>query len=239
MESKFKKLENLMATEGLTCNDVIGYCMAKQDKEGLIQKRRAEEAERRKIAATFPADDIRSKAFLYDYAFEGGKFSTDPNAYPNCQGVVGWINPDPNAPDGDKIYVVLPEQQSLQYSTKFVETGANDLYDGRANTLNLIEYGKKHNVNFPPAEFAFNYCKNGVKKGEAFWPAREQLKRVCANCDCIREALRLIAGTFNGWLWSSSEYSSIDAWHVYSNDGNMDCSYKHNDYNSVSCLLAY
>ena len=114
MEEKFEKIEALMAAEGITKEDVFSYCRAEREKEWAIQEKRekevkqkAEEARRQKIAEAFPADDVRSKALLYDYAFEGGKFSSDKDAYPNCQGVVGWINPDPNAPEGDRVYVIL------------------------------------------------------------------------------------------------------------------------------------
>ena len=232
MEEKIKIIEQVIAWAGLSKEEVISYWQQKSNKEILNTETSPI------INADFPADDIRSQTKLFWYAFEGKKFSPEPNAYPNCQGVVGWINPDPNAPEGDKIYVVLPEQKSLQYSTDYEETGADDLYDGRGNTKKLIEYEKEHNVSFPAAEFAFNYCKNGVKKGEAFGPAREQLKRVCANRDYIREALRWIGGTFEGWLWSSSEYDFSGAWYVgsilgYVSYGNKDDAY------SVSCFLAY
>lgn len=124
---------------------------------------------------------------MYDYAFEGGKFSRNKDAYPNCQGVVGWINPDINAPEGDRIYVVLFDNERFHHQCKegvstldymkspsaFCRTGIDDLYDGRSNTKRWLEYGKQHDIKFEAAEFAFNYCKNGVKQGEAFIPARE------------------------------------------------------------------
>ena len=190
------------------------------------------------VNSEFSADDVRSQTKLFWYAFEGRKFSPDSKAYPNCQGVVGWINPDPNAPEGDRVYVVLPEQKKLAYSNRYVKTGADDLYDGRGNTKKLIEYGKKHGVKFPVVKYAYNYCKNGVKKGEAFGPAREQLKRICINCDCIREALRLIGGTFEGWLWSSSDHNNNYAWVVYSTNGNVGYDTKGSSY-LVSYVIAY
>ena len=186
----------------------------------------------------FAKDDIRCKAGLFWYAFAGGKFSSNPKAYPNCQGVVGWINPDPNASEGDKVYIVLPEQACLKYSSEYCETGADDWYDGRTNTRKLLEYGKKRGVKFPAAEFAFNYTKNGVKKGEAFLPAREQLVRLCRKTKGLRKSLKMIGGKFEGWLVSSSEYSNFGAWFVNSNNGSVD--YHLQNYNgSVSCIIAY
>ena len=183
-------------------------------------------------------NDIRWTVEFLDYAFEGGKFSTDHKAYPNCQGVVGWINPDPNAPEGERIYVVLPEQQKLQYSTEYCYTGVTNLYDGRANTQKLIEYGRAHNVKFPAVEYAYNYCKNGVKQGEAFLPARKQLRLVVSNSVDIKESLKLIGGTFEGWLWSSSEFDRYNAWDV-SPFYNSVCNDGKRSTYLVNCFISY
>ena len=234
MKSRMEKLIALILSGILALEEDS----AEQRKQRLEQKQREKEA-RQKVAELFPADDVRSKALLYDYAFEGGKFSRNKDAYPNCQGVVGWINPDPKAREGDRVYVVLSEQQNLQYSNKDnCEVGADDLYDGRFNTQKLIEYSKGRNFKFPAAMYAYCYVKNGVKKGEAFLPAKKQLERVVENCDGVKKALKLIGGTFEGWLWSSSEYDDSNAWYVGSFDGDMIYLNKTNTI-SVSCFLAY
>lgn len=234
MEEKIKQLQKCMADIGLTQDEVMSYWPQKAQSNS----KKLQVKELAVVNPDFPARDIRSQAKLFWYAFEGGMFSPDPKAYPNCQGVVGWINPDLNALEGNKIYVVLPEQKFLQYSEECFLTGADDLYDGLANTLKLIEYGQEHHIRFPAVEFAFNYCQNGVKQGEAFLPARDQWKCVCASCGCIRKALKLIGGTFEGWLWSSSEYGISTAWYVFSGDGDTSWGGKGNT-TSVSCLLAY
>ena len=186
----------------------------------------------------FSKDDIRRQTKLFWYAFEGGKFSPNHDAYPNCQGVVGWINPYPTARDGCKVYVVLPEQKQVPYASKHCYVGAISSDSGRGNTRKLIEYGKEYGVKFSAAEYAYNYTKNGVKEGEAFLPAQEQLKNVIYNCAGIRKALRLIGGTFEGWLWSSSEEGTGYAWTVDSIGGDVVEGYKSNAL-SVSCFLAY
>ncbi len=187
---------------------------------------------------TFPEDDIRSRAKLFDYAFEGGKFSSDKDAYPNCQGVVGWINPDINAPEREKIYVVLPEQINVPYAIRYCETEIDNSLDGRGNTQKLIAYGKIHKVQFPAAEYADNYTKNGLKKGETFWPAQEQLARVCVNGEIIHKTLKIINGTFDGLLWASDEFVYERAWYVNSRNGRANYNYKDNIY-SVSFFISY
>ena len=238
MEEKIKVIEQVANWLGLSLQDVVEYWL---EQHKVNKKRICKIVEPEKVQiydSIFSADDIRSRTKLFWYAFEGRKFSPDPRAYPSCQGVVGWINPDPNAPEGERIYVVLPEQQKLQYSDKDYATRVSDLYDGKANTRNLVEYGKKHNIEFPAAEYAYNYCKNGVKQGEAFLPARKQLERVIKNYYDIRKSLKLMGGTFEDWLWSSSETSASYAWIVYSDSGTMDYGSKLNTY-SVSCFLSY
>ena len=238
MKRKIKLIEQVANWLGLSLQDFVEYWL---EQHKVDKKRICKIVEPEKVQiydSIFSADDIRSRTKLFWYAFEGEKFSRDPKAYPNCQGVVGWINPDPNAPEGERIYVVLPEQQKLPYASKLCYVGAIDLYNCRGNTLKLIEYGKKHNVKFPAAEFAFNYCNNGVKQGEAFLPARDQLSLVVENCVGVRRALKLIRGTFEDWLWSSSETSDGYAWGVNSNYDRVYYDSK-NNVNSVSCFLAY
>ena len=250
MEEKYKKIEALMVAEGLTREEVISYLQSKTEVNSS--------EELSIVNPGFPADDVRSQTKLHWYAFEGGKFSSDPKAYPNCQGVVGWINPDPNTPEGNRIYIVLPYQHRLKYSNYFCKTDVKNTYGGRANTKKLLEYGKKHGVDFPAAEYAYNYCANGVKQGEAFWPAREQLRRIIKNVEGLRKALKLIGGTFEGCLWSSSEgkYDSISeefecnirisspsgpynhAWAVHSSTGSVYNVLKDHDY-SVSFIITY
>ena len=233
MERKIKKLEKFMTVIGLTWGDVGSYLQQKEQSNNSELKT----TELVVVNPEFPADDIRSRTKLFWYAFEGKKFSPDPEAYPNCQGVVGWINPDKNAPEGDKIYVVLPEQQYLQYSNEYCLVGATSGC-GKANTKKLIEYGTEHNVGFPAAGFAFNYSKNGVKKGEAFLPASKQLERVCANYEGVKNALSFIGGTFADLLWSSSEYDSGYAKLVASDWGSAGNFRR--DYPAwVSCFIAY
>ena len=173
------------------------------------------------------------------YAFAGGKFSPDPDSYPNCQGVVGWVNPDKSAPQGQRGLIVTPDEVKKAWSDKDCETNIKDEYDGKGNTEKLIAYGKKHKINFPAAEWCAQYSKNGVRPGEGFMPASEQLKRIVANRKIVNPALQKIGGIIlDGWYWSSSEYSYGTAWLVYAYDGSVYGNSKY--YNLyVRCVLAF
>lgn len=152
------------------------------------------------------------------YAFKGGKFSPDPNAYPNLQGVVVWINPDPNVSVGQRGLFLTPDEVRISWSDNtFYACGVNDEEDGQANTQELVDLVKKckHRTNFPAAEWCYNYSKNGVKPGDGFLPAFMQLKRVFANREVIDSALGKIGGALlEGWIWSSTEEGKIATWQI-------------------------
>ena len=172
------------------------------------------------------------------FAFEGGKFSSNPKAYPNCQGVVAWVNPNSNAPAGKRGLIITPDEVKLVWSDKNCETGIDDEEDGKSNTENLIAYGKEYGINFPAAEWCYAYSKNGVKPGDGFLPALNQLKGVVANRDIINPALEKIGGKIlNDWTWSSSEYGDRTARFVFA-DG---CRYQNLKGCSfvVRCVLAF
>ena len=172
------------------------------------------------------------------YAFEGGKFSKDPNAYPNCQGVVAWINPNPNAPIGERGLIITPDEVTLEWVDEDCEAGICDEEDGQANTRKLIAYGKEHGISFPAAKWCYAYSKNAVTPGEGFLPAKNQLKRIVANRDIINSALKRIGGVIlDGWIWSSSEYSYGNAWNVLAYGGVYGGSKGNSFY--VRCVLAF
>ena len=119
----------------------------------------------------FDEDDIRSRIKIGWYAFAGGLFSPDKSAFPDCQGVVGSINDDPNAEKGNRVKVVLCHQEELEWCEKYIYTKVTDYNDGRKNTKNLLKFGKKHGIEFPAIELALVYIYDGVKAGEAYVPA--------------------------------------------------------------------
>ena len=173
------------------------------------------------------------------YAFAGGKFSPVSDTYPNCQGVVGWVNPDKSAPQGQRGLIVTPDEVKKAWSDKGCETNIKDEHDGKGNTEKLIAYGKKYKINFPAAEWCAQYSKNGVKPGEGFMPAEEQLKRIVANRELVNPALQKIGGIIlDGWYWSSSEGNDYSAWTVHAGDGTVYSSHKSNYY-CVRCVLAF
>ena len=173
------------------------------------------------------------------FAFAGGNFSPYPNAYPNCQGVVAWVNSDPNAPEGERGLIVTPDEVESPWTCAECYTGVTNDEDGKQNTRLLLDYGRKHGLRFQAAEFCNLYCRNGVKQGEAFLPAKNQLQKIVENVKIVNRSLSLIAGIMlGGWTWSSSEYDDGDAWGIdIYDDGEYD--YGKNGPKYVRCVLAF
>ena len=204
-----------------------------------------EEEERHQVAeeviATEAADleeDV-SDVKVGWYAFAGGKFSPAPDAYANCQGVVGWVNPDKSAPIGQRGLIITPDEVKKAWSSVNCETNIKDEYDGKGNTEKLIVYGKAHGISFPAAEWCVRYSKNGVRPGEGFMPSKEQLKRIVANWELVNPALQKIDGIIlDGWIWSSSEDDYAYAWVVNAGDGSVSF-YNKGSNLYVRCVLAF
>ena len=71
-------------------------------------------------------------------------------------------------------------------------------------------------------------------------PASEQLKRIVANRKIVNPALQKIGGIIlDGWIWSSSEYSSNYAWEVDAFNGDVNNHDKNSNYKYVRCVLAF
>ena len=200
-----------------------------------LQEQETVQVEKSAIEVKAPFSEVK----VGWYAFAGGKFSPVSDTYPNCQGVVGWVNPDKSAPQGQRGLIVTPDEVKKAWSDKDCETNIKDEYDGKGNTEKLIAYGKKHKINFPAAEWCAQYSKNGVRPGEGFMPSKEQLERIVANRKIVNPALQGIGGIIlDGWYWSSSEYSYGTAWLVYAYDGSVYGNSKY--YNLyVRCVLAF
>lgn len=153
------------------------------------------------------AEDDCPKYKVGWFAFEGEKYSPNPKAYPNCQGVVSWVNPDKDAPVGKKALILLPETfYSIWGCWKMVD--ATSLDDGRLNTQKILRYARENKLNFPAAEWCASYCKNGISQGEVFWPAVNQLEAFAKNIKIINQAMEQIGGKeLYGICLSSSEHN--------------------------------
>ena len=148
------------------------------------------------------------------FAFAGGIFAPRLNVYPNFIGILAWLNPDSNAPIGERGLILIPEKQTGKWARHNGRIGANRKQDGIGNTeiMNTLSDGKY--ITFPAATFCSQYQGNGIEKGEGFLPAVSQLENIAQNAKAIKYAMSQIGCDFSGKLLSSTEYTSHYAYTV-------------------------
>lgn len=135
------------------------------------------------------------------YAFEGYRFSPNPEAYPNRQGVVSFV--DMNAPKGKRIGVLLPKRvMKTCYHPQAVLLGANDENDGLKNSL-LIGIEKD------------GFDVTGISPNDLFRPAKMQGDMIAENLDAVNSALEKIDGDLlYDFSWLSTEIDEKNAWAI-------------------------
>ena len=148
------------------------------------------------------AFEINLEVYAGWYAFEGYRFAPNPDAFPNCQGVVTFV--DKSAPKGQRIGVLLPKMQySTRYHSKNTLLGAKDENDGLANS-------KLIGVELEGFEVA------GIEKENIFSPAIKQLELCGENIEAINSAMLKIGGEpLYDFVWSSTEVNDNYAWAIY------------------------
>ena len=174
------------------------------------------------------------------YAFADGKFSANPKAYRNLQGVVAWINADRDAPKGKKGLILMPEQVKRLWAETLCDTRIGDENNGKNNTHKLLTYGRNYKVLLPAVEWCVNYHKHGVLTGDGFMPAKQQLLRIVQNVKIVNEALEKIGGDkLSGYIWTSSEYNPCYAWVVKAENAQQYTNLKHYSQSAVRCVVAF
>ncbi len=153
----------------------------------------------------------------------------------------------------NKLAIGLEESPtSLHWSTddSFDVPGLSDItswdtvtadWQGKNNTRVVLEYCKANGKSCPAFEYVNSYKTEGTIAGDWYLPAFGELSAIYGNKDVLNIALGKIGATELGtdYYWSSSEYSTSNAWVLRFSDGNV---YNHikgfyNDY--VRPVLAF
>jgi len=208
MKNKINALTTIVKEMGLSPEQVVHYW----SQNGEIPQ---------SCTSDLPEADIRTQTKLYWYYFANGKFSADANAYKGCLGVVGWINPNAYAPNGNKIYIVLRKQVSKEFSLVDNNIKVTDANDGYNNTQLILNQAREQQISFPAALYCNDILKlnNGISP---FLPAKEQAICLAKNSDGIKKALAKIGGNFDGWIWTSSIFVPNNIWVVHTQTGDTD-----------------
>ena len=114
-------------------------------------------------------------------------------------------------------------------------------YNGKANTLAILETFPSDTTSNNAAVFCNSYTTEGTNAGDWYLPALgEVYDYIYTNYAKVKAGWDKVGTTISdSYFWSSSEYSGNGAWNVSSSSGGMSYSTKYSNlYLSVSCLLA-
>ena len=115
-------------------------------------------------------------------------------------------------------------------------------YNGKSNTATVVaQLGADDNTS--AVVMCYNYAPTGFEssKGQWYLPAYGELQSyVCNNFNTLNSTVNKLgwSGFNQQFLWSSTEYSSLQSWYAFSNNGasNLECA-KACAYSTI-CLLA-
>ena len=118
--------------------------------------------------------------------------------------------------------------------------------DGKAHTLAIVDhYGVEVDTSSNAGVYCYNYAPAGMESTKNQWylPAAGEIYEYFygggTNYSKINATwTKLGISLSSKYFWSSSEYSTSNAWRVGSSGGNMGNYDKFSRNNSVSCLLA-
>lgn len=148
------------------------------------------------------------------FAFINGLFAPYSDAYSGLLGVVAWLNSDTNAKEGERGLILIPKKFTDKWSNNYGKTKIDHLSDGMQNTNQLMVWSKLKKYVFYAAQKCVNYHSKGIKKGQAFLPAVNQLSEIVKNVTPIRAAMRELGLDFGGKLLTSTEYTEHYAYAV-------------------------
>ena len=112
-------------------------------------------------------------------------------------------------------------------------------YNGKANTLAILETFPSDTTSNNAAVFCNSYSTEGTNAGDWYLPAAgEVYDYIYTNYAKVKAGWDKVGTTISdSWFWSSSEYNINYAWGVNSSNGGVDWGNKNSNH-SVSCLLA-
>ena len=119
------------------------------------------------------------------------------------------------------------------------ESVAKQDYNGKANTLAILETFPSDTTSNNAAVYCNSYSTVGTNAGDWYLPALgEVYDYIYTNYAKVKAGWDKVGTTISDrYFWSSSEYNNYSVWHVSSSYGNVSWDSKNNNI-SVSCLLA-
>jgi len=193
---KKKNLENslrdVFASAEMTLDEVVALAKEVYNEEKAVN-----------TAVSVQGGDIRSGMYVYDDNF----ISAELIVGRQVKAVVGYV-------EEDTVYAVCLRQAQMPWSSGFLAVKETQtMHSGKEATLKILETAETSGKTAEAAQWCHEYTYDGVKKGEAFLPSIDELKKLYKSKGAINNALKKIrADLLKGRIWSSSEYVFYGVW---------------------------
>lgn len=208
---KLELLAGIMDEFNLSVDDLLAYWKA----NGKFEMNKSEKQDG-KMTPALPTENYQIPKEILPgmYVYADGLIYPEIIEGRQIKAVIGYV-------EGDTAYAVCLQETRLPWSSDWLEVRATQkLTSGKEATRKIIEVAQKKNRKADAAQWCYDYAEDGVKKGEAFLPSLDELEKLFGNSAAIMASLqRLDAPSFDGWYWSSTEYSSNYAWNVHLSSG--------------------
>ena len=134
----------------------------------------------------------------------------------------------------------VSSQVDIPGLTNYSRGSQTNDYNGKSNTSLIIAHGNSNGYETPAADYCYNYSTTGTNRGDWYLPAGGELYLIYQNKTTLNNSLSKVGGTqlITNWYWSSSEYSSSNAWLLGFGYGSWYYYYKSTSY-GVRPILAY
>ena len=137
--------------------------------------------------------------------------------------------------ESGKMLVVAPTEATLTWSSAVVSAGgktttdrltALDDWAGKTSTAEQVKHSECNTTSYAPG-FCNNYSRanangKGLTAGKWWLPSLGEMMMIYANMTKVNYALSLISGATQlaeNTYWSSTEYSTADAWYLHLGNG--------------------
>lgn len=125
--------------------------------------------------------------------------------------------------------------QNYQMFELVERDGHRGIYIGEADNGPVIV-----DLHDAPEIMTWDEAKEHAQKEGKRLPSQRELMLMFVHQERLNSALKEHEGKAweRGWYWSSSEYSSTNAWEVYASNGSVNHTNKGSNYDYVRCVLA-
>ena len=155
------------------------------------------------------AEYLAAKEMTYDvpevilpgmYVYAEGRISA--GIFPGYQvmAVVAYV-------EDNTVYAVCLRRDKLPWSSDLIHAGGTQIsIDGQESTRKILEVVRKTKKCAEAAQWCFDYVEDGVRKGDAFLPAIDELLKLQVHMKAINAALEAIdIPASRGYVLSSTE----------------------------------